>query len=42
MRKILNLCDAKDLKKRNREADIVQCDKKQSLFTKKKMSAPQV
>jgi hypothetical protein len=29
-------CDAKDSKKRNREEDIIQRDKKQSLFTKKK------
>jgi hypothetical protein len=34
--------DAKDSKKKNREEDIVQRNKKQSLFTKQKMSAPQV
>jgi hypothetical protein len=38
----LDPCDAKDSKKRNREEDIVQCDKKQSLFTKQKMLMPQV
>jgi hypothetical protein len=38
----LNPCDAKDSKKKNREEDIVQRNKKQSLFTKQKMLAPQV
>jgi hypothetical protein len=38
----LDPCDAKDLKKRNREEDIIQRDKKKSLFTKQKMSVPQV
>jgi hypothetical protein len=42
MRIFFNPCDAKDSKKRNREEDIVQHDKKQSLFTKQKMPAPQV
>jgi hypothetical protein len=37
-----DLCGAKDSKKRNREEGIVQRDKKKSLFTKQKMSAPQV
>jgi hypothetical protein len=40
--KKLDPCDAKESKKRNHEEDTVQCDKKQSLFTKQKMSAPQV
>jgi hypothetical protein len=38
----LDPCDAKDSKKRNHEEDIIQHDKKQSLFTKQKMSVPQV
>jgi hypothetical protein len=38
----LKPCDAKDSKKKTREEDIAQRDKKQSLFTKQKMSALQV
>jgi hypothetical protein len=38
----LDPCDAKDSKKKNREEDIVQPDKKKSLFTKQKILAPQV
>jgi hypothetical protein len=35
-------CDAKNLKKKNSEEDIVQRNKKQSLFTKQKILVPQV
>jgi hypothetical protein len=42
VRKIFDPCDAKDSKKKSREEYIAQRDKKQSLFTKQKMSAPQV
>jgi hypothetical protein len=41
-KKLFDPCDAKDSKKKNREEDIIQRDKKQSLFIKQKMMMPQV
>jgi hypothetical protein len=41
-KKLFDPCDAKDSKKKNHEEDIIQRDKKQSLFTKQKMTMPQV
>jgi hypothetical protein len=42
MRKFFESFDAKDSKKKNHEEYIVQCNKKQSLFTKQNFLVPQV